>query len=55
MAATSAPPAPPAVWPRLAGRGLLGLLWLALVLCFHSPVREAVSAALDPSNYSSYA
>ncbi len=55
MAATSAPPAPPAAWPRLAGRGLLGLLWLALVLCFHSPVREAVSAALDPSNYASYA
>jgi hypothetical protein len=31
------------------------LLWLALVVYFHSPVREAVSAALDPSNYSSYA
>ena len=53
MAETTAPLAPTAAWPRLAGRVLLGLLWLALVVYFHSPVREAVSAALDPSNYSS--
>ncbi len=55
MAETTATAAPATAWPRLVGRGLLGLLWLALVVCFHSPVREAVSASLDPSNYSSYA
>src|SRR5436853_197433 len=54
MAAPRAPLASP-VGPRLVGRGLLGLLWVALVVCFYSPVREAVSAALDASKYSSYA
>lgn len=54
-AASSAPIVTLAAWPGLVRRGLLGLLWLALVVCFHSSVREAVSVALDPSNYSSYA
>ena len=55
MAETTASPAPGSARPRLAGRVLLGLLWLALVVYFHSPVREAVTASLDPSNYASYA
>ncbi len=55
MAETTAPLAARAGPTRVAGWIALGAVWLALVVYFHSPVREAVSAALDPSNYASYA
>jgi hypothetical protein len=40
--------------PRSFRLALLGLIWLALTVYFHSPVREVLTPSLDGSNFASY-